>query len=76
VRQRSADVAAVEADMAVLRAQIHRDVFAVLTPDQQQRARELRAEAAQRFDERRERMNERRQQFEERRQRRGPGQGR
>lgn len=61
VRQRAADVAAVEADLAVLRAQIHQQVFAVLTPEQQQKARDLRAQAQERLRQRLEQMRERRQ---------------
>lgn len=61
VRQRAADVAAIEADAAVLRAQVHRDVFGVLTPEQQQKARDLRADADKRQQERAERRKERRQ---------------
>lgn len=42
IRTRAADVGAVEADAAVLRAKMHAAVFAVLTPEQQQKAKELR----------------------------------
>jgi periplasmic protein CpxP/Spy len=41
IRAKAADVAAVQADMAVLRATIHTQVFAVLTPDQQAKANQL-----------------------------------
>jgi Spy/CpxP family protein refolding chaperone len=41
IRDRSANVAAVEADEAVLRATIRTQIFDVLTPDQQSRAIEL-----------------------------------
>lgn len=49
IRDRSAAVAAVEADAAVLRATIRTQVFAVLTPEQQTRA----IEALKRFEHRR-----------------------
>ncbi|MDP1571696.1 MAG: Spy/CpxP family protein refolding chaperone [Vicinamibacterales bacterium] len=61
VRQRAADLAAIEADAAVLRAQVHRDVFGVLTPEQQQKARDLRADADKRQQERADQRKERRQ---------------
>lgn len=55
VRARSAEVAAVQADAAVLRAQIHGEVWALLTPEQQQKVTEFRAQMAQRFEQRRQR---------------------
>jgi Spy/CpxP family protein refolding chaperone len=42
-------VAAVEADMAVFRATVRAQVFAVLTPDQQAKANQLQQEAQQRW---------------------------
>ena len=45
IRARVAEAAAVEADAAVLRAQVHAQVFALLTPDQQAKARQLEANA-------------------------------
>ncbi len=45
IRAKSADVAAVQADMAVFRSTVHAQVFAVLTPDQQAKANQLRAQA-------------------------------
>ncbi len=41
VRAASADLAAVQADMAVLRARVHEQVFSVLSPDQQAQAKAL-----------------------------------
>ncbi len=67
VRQKSADVAQVEADGAVLRAKVHSEVWALLTADQQQKARELKAQAEQRSGQRRERLEQRRSQRAERR---------
>jgi Spy/CpxP family protein refolding chaperone len=42
IRQKSADLAAAEADGAVLRARIRSEIFALLTPEQQQLAGQLR----------------------------------
>ena len=41
IRARSADMAAVEADLAVTRARIRSEVFQMLTPEQRAKAREL-----------------------------------
>jgi protein CpxP len=41
VRVKAAEVAAVDADMAVARARIFADVFQILTPEQQAKAKEL-----------------------------------
>lgn len=48
VRARSADLASVEADLAVSRARIRSEVFQVLTPDQQAQVRQMQADAKQR----------------------------
>ena len=65
IRAKSAELAAVEADAAVLRAKLHSEVFALLTPEQQAKAAELKtqreAEAQQFRDRAREWMKERRQ---------------
>jgi periplasmic protein CpxP/Spy len=50
IRARSADVATIDADMAVMRAQIRAEVWQILTPDQQQQARTLQAEMQQRME--------------------------
>ncbi len=60
IRQRAADVAIVDADSAVLRARVHADVWALLTPEQQQKAAALRAEMQRRGDTLRDRIDERR----------------
>ena len=52
VRARSAEVAAVEADMAVLQARIHGEIWQLLTPDQQKHARELQTQMEQRRQDR------------------------
>ncbi len=62
VRQKSADLAIVEADGAVQRAKVHSEVWALLTPEQQTKARELRAQMTERAGQRRERLEQRRQQ--------------
>jgi Spy/CpxP family protein refolding chaperone len=59
VRAKAADVAAVAADAAVLRARVHSEVFAVLTPEQQAKAAELKAQRQARREQRRERVRER-----------------
>lgn len=61
VRQASVDVAAVEADGAVLRAKVHSEVWALLTAEQQQKARELQTQRAERRSQMRERLEQRRQ---------------
>jgi periplasmic protein CpxP/Spy len=43
IRQKSAEVAAVDADAAVLRAHVRAEVFQLLTPDQQAKAKQLMA---------------------------------
>ena len=48
IRARSADVAAAMADEAILRAKVHAEVFAILTPEQQQKANEVRSSMKQR----------------------------
>ncbi len=68
VRQKSVDVAAVDADAAVLRAKVHSEVWALLTPEQQTKARELLAQRAQRQAQARERFEQRRQERQQRRQ--------
>lgn len=62
IRSAHQAVAAAQADLAVVGAQVHRDVMNLLTPEQRQRAAELKAEREQRSQERRQRMEERRQQ--------------
>jgi protein CpxP len=49
IRARSGDVATVEADMAVMRAQIRAEVWQILTPEQQQQAKTLQAAMEQRM---------------------------
>lgn len=61
VRTRAAELAAISADAAVLHARVHSEVFAVLTPEQQAKAAELKAQREARVQQRRERMQQRRQ---------------
>jgi len=44
IRTRSADVAAVDADMAVAQARVYGEVFQILTTEQQQQLKQLQAE--------------------------------
>jgi Spy/CpxP family protein refolding chaperone len=60
IRAKSAELAAVQADAAVLRARVHHDVFGVLTAEQQARAKELRAQRQARMKERGQAPRERR----------------
>ncbi len=50
IRAASAEMAKVEADVAVLRAGVRKQVFGVLTPEQQAKAKELRLEALERAE--------------------------
>ena len=52
IRQRSAEVAAVEADMAVARARTHAEVFQLLTPEQKTQAKTLQSTFAERMKQR------------------------
>jgi Spy/CpxP family protein refolding chaperone len=58
-------LSAVELKAALLQAQVHREVWAQLTPEQQQKAKELKADAEKRMKERAERMRERRKQVQD-----------
>jgi protein CpxP len=69
VRTRAAELATLTADAAVLQAKVHSEVFAVLTPEQQAKAAELRAQRQARMQHRRERVRER---VKERQQRTAP----
>ena len=67
IRARSAEVAAVQADSAVLRGKVRTEVWSILTGEQQQSAAEQKAKAAERFEQRRQRRQQRQQER--------PGQG-
>jgi periplasmic protein CpxP/Spy len=62
IRARSAEVAAAQTEMALLRARIHAAVYQVLTPEQQSKAQQLRGDRQKRFEERRQRREQHRQQ--------------
>lgn len=66
IRQRASELASIEADGAVLRAKVHAQVWGLLTAEQQQRARDLKAQRDQRRTQMRERMSQRRQQRRQR----------
>lgn len=51
IRAKAAEVSAVDADMAVLHAKVHAAVFAVLTPEQVKKAKELRGQMENRMKE-------------------------
>jgi len=55
VRQAAAALAAVQADSAVEEARLHADIFSVLTVEQQEKAKQLEAQARARGQERRQR---------------------
>jgi protein CpxP len=61
IRARVTEAGAIEAEMAVLRARLHEQVYQVLTPEQQQKAKTLQADRQKRRAERQERMKQRRQ---------------
>jgi protein CpxP len=67
VRTRAAELAAAEADAAVLHAKVHSEVFAVLTPEQQAKAAELKAQREARAQQFRERARQRGQERQQRR---------
>ena len=48
VRTKAADVASVDADLAVMRARVFNEVYQLLTPDQQAKLKEFQAERAKR----------------------------
>ncbi|HEX7485126.1 MAG TPA: Spy/CpxP family protein refolding chaperone [Vicinamibacterales bacterium] len=50
IRDKSADLAKVQADLAVFRAKVRKEVFDVLTPEQQAKAKTLRLHARGRMD--------------------------
>jgi Spy/CpxP family protein refolding chaperone len=52
IRQRSADVAAVDADLAVASARAHAEVWQILTPQQRSQAAAFQAQAKERMKER------------------------
>jgi Spy/CpxP family protein refolding chaperone len=55
VRAAAAQVAAVQADLAVAQARVHADIWNILTPEQQTKAKELEQQAQARARERQQR---------------------
>jgi Spy/CpxP family protein refolding chaperone len=72
IRARVAESSAVETEAALLRAKVHGEVWAVLTPEQQAKATAFKAEREKRMAERRQRLQERRQQRQQQRQQARP----
>ncbi len=72
IRTLAADLGRIEGDVAVRRAHVRAAVWRILTPEQQQRAEEIRARQEERREARRERMQERRERMQERRDQRSP----
>ena len=62
IRSTSTAIAATEADMAVLRAKVHEQVFSLLTPDQQTKAKQLQADRAARRAQRQAEWQQKKQQ--------------
>jgi Spy/CpxP family protein refolding chaperone len=69
IRAAASEVATAQAEMAVFHGRVHAEVYQVLTPEQQAKARELKTKMEARMQERAKRMQERRQ---ERRPQRAP----
>lgn len=61
IRSTAQTLANAQTDMAVLRARIHSEVWALLTPEQQEKAKQLKSERASRMKQRVERRRQRRQ---------------
>ena len=59
IRQRSAELGAVQADDAVARARAYAEVFQVLTPDQQAKAKTIQAQLTERMKTRQQRADQR-----------------
>jgi protein CpxP len=68
IRAKVNERAAVEADAAVLRAKVHAEAWALLTAEQQQKARDLRAQRQQRMQQREQEFKQRREQRQQQRQ--------
>jgi Spy/CpxP family protein refolding chaperone len=62
IRSAMRDLADVEADLAVAEARLQSDIYALLTPDQQQRVQKMRADREARLKQRQERLQQRLQQ--------------
>jgi Spy/CpxP family protein refolding chaperone len=69
IRGKAADIAQVDADLAVARGRIYNEVLQALTSDQQQKLSELRTERQERMERRRQDRSERRENRNERQRR-------
>ena len=61
IRSTTQALANVQTDMALLRARIHSDVWSLLTPEQQEKAKQLRSEREARMKQRLQRRQQRQQ---------------
>ena len=75
VRQKAADLSVIDADGAVLRAKVYSEVWALLTPEQQTKAKAMQSQRAERAGKVRERFEARRGQRGERGERKPRPQG-
>jgi protein CpxP len=66
IRSTVQTLATAQTDMALLRARIHSDVWALLTPEQQEKSTQLKAEREARIKERVQQREQRRQQRQQR----------
>jgi protein CpxP len=62
IRSTSQSLANAQADMAVLRARVHSEVWSLLTPEQQAKAKELKTQRETRMKERQQQRQQERQQ--------------
>ncbi len=67
VRSTTQGLASALTDMALIQAQMHHDLFSILTPDQQAKAQQLDQERESRMKERQQQMQQRMQQRRQRR---------
>jgi protein CpxP len=61
IRSTSQTLATAQADLAVLRARVHSEIWSVLTPEQQAKAKELKSQREARMKERRQQRQQQRQ---------------
>jgi protein CpxP len=62
IRSTTQTLAAAETDMAILQSRIHNDVWSLLTPEQQAKAKELREQRSARQQERQQQRQQQKQQ--------------
>jgi Spy/CpxP family protein refolding chaperone len=60
IRSTSQSLSEAQADLSVLRARIHTEIWTLLTPEQQKKAQDLKAQRDARMKERQERREQRR----------------